>query len=72
MRSKRRRKRPPCSNEHKKARISGLSAHGKDYARVTLPAFMHLVHTFFLQTLPFFSTTVIFWMFGRNIRLVTR
>lgn len=36
-----------------------------------LPAFMHFVQTLILFTLP--STTAFtFWMFGRNIRFVTR
>lgn len=41
------------------------------YARVTLPAFMQRVQTFFFTARPP-SRTVTFWMFGRNIRLVTR
>jgi hypothetical protein len=41
------------------------------YARVILPAFMHFVQTLMRFTLP--STTAFtFWMFGRNIRFVTR
>jgi len=43
----------------------------KSYARVTLPAFMHFVHTLAFFTWPS-TTTVTFWILGRNTRLVTR
>src|SRR5699024_5391808 len=55
----------------------GFSASGRSverrsgkrrYARSTLPAFMHFVHTFALRTRPFLSLMVILWMLGRNQR----
>ena len=45
---------------------------GALYARVTLPALRHLVHTLALRTRPLASLMVIFCTLGRNQRLVTR